>query len=755
MTNSSSYPPHIDQDAAAYEADPGGIDIKELIAILKRRRWVIISTVLLLTTLATLIGLQITPTYTAKALVMIDPRQSNIVDVEAVMQGLNADQGTVETQMRVLKSRDLMNRVMSDLGLFDDPEFNARLREEDEQIQLKFSGPVERLLAWLPNEWLIATGLAEEPLPVEVQEDEGFLTQAALNRFDSKLNVTHEGRSFVIGVSFTSVNPKKAARVANTLADTYVEEQVEAKLLATAKASGWLGDRLEAMRDDVREAERAVERFRAENDMIESRGESLHEQELSELNRDLILARSEVSEKRARLALVRDLQRRGEGLDSIGEVLQSNVITNLRQQEAMLIREESELRTSYGEKHPKMRNLVAEKKNLQEKIATEVDRIIKNLENEVQVMSSRIATMEQELTEATRETGEERSLQVKLRELQREADANRELYEAFLQRFKETREQEEIVEPDARVISTASTPESPSSPGPKLFAAVGFTASLMLGTLLALLLERLDNGLRSSKQVEQALGMPALGLVPRLDKLKRGQMPHQYLIAKPLSAYSEALRAIYTSMQLSDVDNPPKIVLVTSSLPQEGKTTLALSLAVYAARSSQRVLLMDLDLRHPSVHRDLGATPECGFVEYMAGEKALDEVIHQDEETGLDYLPVKRQTANPTDLLGSRKMRQLLEELRARYDYVVMDSAPLLGVTDSKVVALRADKVLFATQWEKTNIETAQNGLQNLREVKANIAGAVLTQVNVRKHAYYGYGDVGQYYGKYQKYYVN
>jgi capsular exopolysaccharide synthesis family protein len=208
-------------------------------------------------------------------------------------------------------------------------------------------------------------------------------------------------------------------------------------------------------------------------------------------------------------------------------------------------------------------------------------------------------------------------------------------------------------------------------------------------------------------------------------------------------------------MQLSDVDNPPKMVLVTSSLPQEGKTTLAVSLATFVARSSQRVILMDLDLRHPSIQRELRVTPTTGFVEYMAGERTIEEVIQHDEETGIDYLPVKRQTANPTDLLSSQKMRHLIRQLREAYDYVVIDSAPLLGVTDTKVAALLADKVLFAIQWEKITKDTASNGLAHLREIRASVAGAVLTQVDVVKHAAYGYGDVGQYYGKYRRYYIN
>ena len=733
------------------------IDLLNIVGMLRRRKWLIMLVTALGTAAAAFLGMKQTPTYTANSAVMIDPRQLQVTNVEQVLTGFPVSTATMATQLGLLRSRDFIRSVMTDLNLFDDPEFNSALAAAAAPPATSLPSllqPLEQLIAQLPDEWLIATGLASQPEPVLESEAPAIARERAISTFLGSAVFQNDGTSYLIQIQFTSPDPDKAAVIANKIAERFIDDQLKGKLSATDKATGWLEQRLAELKADVQRSDEAVARFKIENNILETGGGSLNEQELSDLNRELIAARAELSDRQAKLRLAREL-RGSAALEAVSDVTASPMIQRLREQETELQRQESELRTLYGDRHPRMVQLRDEQAKVAAAIRGEVERVLRTLENDVRVASSRVASVESALSGIKSQNTQDRAASVQLAELERVALANRTLYEQLLQRFNETRDQQGIVQADARVVAMAAPPAIPSSPGPKLFAAAGFTVSLLLGSVLAILLERLDRGLRSSREVEAALGLTTLGLVPRLDRLRRNQRPHQYLREKPLSSYAEAIRGVLTALKLSNPQSPPKVVLVTSSLPEEGKTTFAVSLASLVARSQKRVLVIDLDLRHPSVHRELGWQVSAGLVEYMAGERSLQEVIHNDLETGMHFLPVKAHTTTPIDLLESDRMRQLLEICRDNYDLVVLDSAPVASVNDTKVAAGLADRVVFIVRWGRTIESAARDSIRSLREAGIEPAGAVLSQIDLRKHAQYRYGDIGQYYTRSRRYYVN
>jgi succinoglycan biosynthesis transport protein ExoP len=434
------------------------------------------------------------------------------------------------------------------------------------------------------------------------------------------------------------------------------------------------------------------------------------------------------------------------------------VVRNLRQKQAELAREQAELESRYGERHPRMINIRAQRKDLEQGVAAELDRIVANLENEVMVARSRSQSLEQSLAEEQGQRSMGETARVRLRELTRQAEANRTIYESFLGRFKETREQQGIQEADARIISAAGVPARPSFPKTGLFAAAGFLASWLVGFGVVFLLERLDNGFRTSRQLEEGIGLSLLATIPELSEADAqvdgaSLSPPDYVLARPLSVYGEAMRGLRTALLVSNVDAPPRVVLFSSSLASEGKTTTVLSLGRSIALSGKRVVVVDADLRRPAVARGLGISPEAGLVEYLAGQVELDDVLLSDEASGMDVLPALAGAANTPDLLGSESMRILLEKLKTDYDLVLVDSPPLLVVSDAMVLGRICDKLVFVVRWEQTPRVAVQDAVRRMAQFEIDVAGVVFGRVDMRRDGDQSYGS--SYYAEASKYYVN
>ncbi len=732
-----SEPVALGAPSPADEMPAADFDLRALLRVLLARRLTILGTIIVAMTIAALVVLQMTPIYSASTLIMVGQRENKVLDPEAFLAGLSTDTATIENQIQILRSWALAERVIKKLDLTRDPEFNPRSAQRSLLSNLN------------PLNWFDGGG---DKVPTGAAAKPG-IDPAILKRFAAKMTVAAQGRSSVIRVSFDSPDREKSATIANAIADQYIVDQLETKFDAAKRATDWLNERLGQLADQVRTAESAVEQYKAENDLTDNKdGNTLAAQQLSELNGQIVLARSNLAEQEAKFRQVNTLYKAGSGVDSIAAVINSPLISTLRGQQADLMRKEAELATKYGDRHPQMIALRDEKKNLDGKIEEEVKRIIRNLQNEVSVARTRLTSLEGSVREMTGTTNTQGKASIKLRELEREAQSTRTLYDTFQARFKETEDKDQIQTPDARRLDSAPKPGEPSFPNKPLIMGITLFGSAVMGMLLALMLERLDNGFRTSVEIERALRVSNLAVVPMLKGVKHIA---DRVVQKPLSAFSESVRSLHAGLQLSNVDRPPKVIVITSSVPNEGKTSLAVSLGRLASKGGSRVILIDGDLRHPSVGTQFSPRkPDAGLVEVLAGKRDLASVLHRDPISPLEFVPVASPPSNPADLLASLAMKNLVEVLRQHYDLIIIDAAPVLPVSDTRLLGRLADKIVYVVHWDSTPREAVMSGIKLLRDSNADIAGTVLNQADLRRHAIYGYGYSSYGYGNnYAKYY--
>ena len=643
-------------------------------------------------------------------------------------------------------------RIVEKLDLTNDPEFALWLKESGPDpigAVLELLNPMR----YIPADWLSSEGAQQETtLDPEVRQ-----LNAVTNALGARLTVEQVGRSYVISLQFLSEDPAKAASIANTMVEEYLASQLEAKYAAAERATHWLSDKINELRGQVLAAEAKIVEYRSTNHLVNTETENPLTLQFFQLNTQLALAQAERAEAEARLSQARSMLE-SSGAATAALVLGSSLMDSLRAQETELIRQLSEMGSIYGEKHPAMVNLRSGMASIRGKMQDEVRRIVQDLQNEVSVAVAR----EQELTNSMNRLQSDAARAdlagVELGALEGEISTNRELFTAFLTRFREIVEQQGLEEADSKILSSAIQPNAPSHPKIMLLTTVAFGASLVLGVLLVFLIERwdADYGFRSADEIHAALGARALALVPDLSRREtQGSAAEDYILQKPHSAYAEAVQRIRTSLFLAESERPPKTILITSSVPLEGKSTIAVSLARQSAASGLKVILIDADLRRPRLHEVMGIPNANGLSEVLTGRANPEVAIKRDEKSGLDFLPAGIGVASPPDLFRSSTMRILLEETAAYYDLVIIDTPPIAAVSDCFTLSSLVDKAIYVIRWEQTPRNVALAGIRQLAEAGADIAGVVLSRVDLKKHARYGYADFGYYRGSYQKYYIN
>ena len=722
----------------------GQLDLRRLFTTFRRRLRLFAAVALVVFISVVVVTLQTPPRYTATANVLLDTRKERVSDVQEVLSGLPADSATVDTEVEVLKSRQLAERVTKALDLESDPEFNPRL-EKPTGLKALIGGLGSLVGAKPPSEVALNSLAAQKA------------HEKVVDNVLKGLTVKRSGLTFVINLSYQSRVPQKSAMIANKFAELYLLEQLEAKFDATQQATKWLNSRLEELRGQVLQDEAAVQQYKIANNLLSAAGTSLTEQEISSYNQSLAQARAQVAEDNARLATARAQLAHGSNGGDVGEALDSPVIQQLRAQRATVSGQVADLAGRYGERHPEMLKAKRQLSDIDAQIQQEIQRIVSNLQAKAQVSQQRASAISGSLGGARGTLATNNKALVRLNELERNAEASRTLYESYLNRFKETSTQQGIEQSDARVVSKAKIPVSQSAPNVSLNIILGLLLALGAGVGAVVLAELLDAGLATAEDVERRLEAAYLGAIPLLNSVaeEKAGAPIDYVVEKPLSSFAESFRSLRTSISYSRLGDPVRVVAITSALPGEGKTTTSVCLARSAAVQGLKTIIVDCDLRRRTVNRLLNSEPTIGLLEVLSGEARLDQAIITDEASGAAFLPLAKTGFTPRDVFGTVAMDNLIAELRNRYELVILDTAPLLPIADTRVLAPKADVVVFLARWRKTPQHAVEAAFRLLAGTGAHLGGVALTQMDMKQQSKYGYGDPGYYYAEYKKYYVS
>ena len=716
-----------------FPESPGG-RVNEFWRMLARRKWLIVLMLVALNVLAAVVIGRLPPRYTATASVMIGQREEQVVDLKAVIAGLSGASDVIEDEIQMLRSRRVARTVVEDLDLERDPAFNpalappgalARARRWMDgtlaTLLQRLPAPMRSLLPRVVPDVATASSVAADPLAVPI------------DNFLQHLSVSPVGHSRVISVAFESANPVLSAKAANAVADAYINDQLKSKLDATEHAHQWLSERVAEMRNQVISADQAVESYRRSINLTQGRTAPLLAEQISELSDRLVQAKVDEATAESRLVASSAMS-----TDGLPEVQGSAVMQGLRSQQSEMLAQATELARTHGDRYPRLAALRAGIAEIDGRIRRETGSIAGELRADSHAAADRVALLQKRLDVLRAQDNVGSEGEIQLRMLQHDADADRALYDRLLARAKETNVESGLQQADAAIVSHAEPPTGPSFPKPGIMLPIFFVASVLVAGLIVAALEALSRGFAHPDQVEQLLGIPALGAVPFLRRgLFVSRDPATDVLARPDSAYSEALRSLQTTLALS-AGTPPKVLLITSPMPGEGKSSVVLALARLMASCGKRVAVIDCDMRRPALHAGFGVPRTPGLLDCLAGDHAPEEVMRSDKWSAARLMPIGTRRRISPVMLGSDEMRNLLVRLGSCYDVVLLDSAPMLAVSDTRNLCALADRVVVLARWNDTRRSAVIAALRQIMAAGGTVAGVLLSMVDLQRSAQYG-----------------
>ena len=709
---------------SAHYADNLDHDSGGLVGIILQNKLILLGTLAVCLTLGIAAIVLITPKFEAETLLLIEPQDNQAAVVQPVAAGLGRDAEAVRSETYIISSGELINRVISRLNLASDSELNpdgntiSDSPDGSESSQISHSKLVDRF------------------------------------RESARVNVVADSR--VLSIRFNSVEPVKAQRIANSMANEYLLLREEMKLKSSSRLTSWLDGQISSLREQLQEKEAGIEELRRQYGMVEGTRGDLRTQELAQVSTQLIMARAERAGAEARLDQAQLLSDSDDDARTANEVVNSPLIQDLRMQETALQRRQAELSSELGDKHPRMLQMKADISELRTKIDFEINNIMSGLQNQLNIAKARERSLGADLNSIKNSIAEISQNEIEIRSLEREMGVDQTLLASLLMRQKETAPQEksEFLQTDVRIISEARIPTKAAYPNKSVILGFSLFGSILLGGLIILFREMMEKGFRSTEQLDEQTGVTSLGFIPQTDFGPNGSGVTNYLADHPTSAFAESLRTLMWSINLTFSSRRPKVLAITSSTANEGKSTLSIGLCVSQANRGTRTLIIDADIRKPEVHDSLKVESHPGLVDYLMNEATLDQIIKpSDVCDGIDVIPSGDKIDDVPRLLGSDRMSTLLKELRIKYDLIVIDTPPTLVGADVQLISRIADVTILAVRWGSTSRKSVRHSIKLLETAGATLAGTVLSVVNVSKYSKYNYGDSGAYAGNLAKYY--
>jgi succinoglycan biosynthesis transport protein ExoP len=708
---------------------------------LQRQYPVIVFTLLVMMALAAIYVLSAQPKYTAQAKLLIDTRKVQLFQQQSVLGDIPPDPASVDSQVEILQSENVARAVIKELHLTEDPEF--------------MSPRVDLVSAIKGIPSAITASISSLFASSEGQPSEYDPTQAAIARLYSDLTIGRVGLTYVISINFRAPDPKRAAQIANAVADAYIVDQLEAKYQATRRAGVWMQDRMRELREQATSAERVVG-FKTQNNIVDAGGRLMNDQQLAELNSSLVQGRAQTAEAKAKLERIEEVLRMGVEVPdaTVTDTLKNEVINKLRSQYLDFSRREAEFSVKYGSGHLAVVNLRTQMREIRKVIVDELRRIAQTYRSDYEIAKAREESLTKSLAEIVSVSQTTNQAQIALRELESSAQSYRALHDNFLQRYMESVQQQSFPISEARLITTASPPTRPTSPRTKLVLMLGAAGGIIVGFGLGMLREIADRAFRTSEQVASILHTDCIAVLPKIKGpvtfrshepradyggldhriIKRDQSLFWAVIDSPFSRFAESMREIRVAADLREPIKASKVLGITSSLPNEGKSTIAMALAQSIAQVGGRVILLDADLRNPGLSRKLSPQSKVGLLEVLANQVEIEDAVCFDPDTHLEFLPavVTERMAHSSQVLASEATKILIERLRQSYDYIIVDLSPLAPVVDVRAMTHLVDSFVFVIEWGRTKIDVVEHALGLAQGVYDNLLGVVLNKADIR-----------------------